>query len=176
MPAQVQVDGLAAFTVGAHARREIALAEGEHKARITPKGGPAEAVEFTMENSVIQRFDFNVKSVFILNVGGAAIFACQDLVYSETPQDTPKPKGKVVFGDKFIAFHTIHYAFEEPDETVQIETGTTTTRKAVFLVTLSAGEIEDRLREFGQGNRVEAFREFQARLHPGSSKMNNSKE
>ena len=171
-PATVQVDGLAPFTVGPHQRRNISLAEGKHRALITRKGEPEETVTFAIRNTMFQRF--NGHAVFILNVAGAGVFVWEEIVYSEDEPDTTKPKAKLFFGDTFLELRDVHYAFEEPPETIMVDIGKAETRTAVNLITGSAEEMEGLLQEIGQGHRVKAFRDHQSRLYPGRSKMQDA--
>jgi len=124
-PARIEIDGNEPVTVAASGREEITISEGRHGARITRKGAPEETVAFEVENSFGERWGGD--SVFILNVGGAATFQWQEIIYS-APGTGRQPQAGLLIGKTFLTVRDIDYAFEDPPRQMKTESSSVTKR------------------------------------------------
>ncbi len=131
----VSIDGGAAIDVAPQNRREIALAEGGHRAVIRQPGEPDEAVEFRVENGFFERF--TDRSAFVLNPGGAAVILWEVVEYFPQNQRPPQAAAspyRIHFGDRSFAFHDIDYAFKQPPQQLKTEKNTGVVSKTVLSV------------------------------------------
>ena len=137
-PSRVEIDGHDPLTIPANGRGEMIIGEGQHTARITREGAPDETVLLLMGNRFEERWGGS--SVFILNVGGAATFQWQEIIYSvRTPGR--EPRGGLLLAETFLAIRNIDYAFEGPPKKISTEDRDDTVKRHVELVSAAPSEI-----------------------------------
>jgi Flp pilus assembly protein TadD len=113
LPGQVTVtiDGRGEGTVVGQGREAIPIVEGTHQAAIRRQDGAETTVDFEIQNSLWQRFTGD--SVFVLNPGGAADLIWEEAVYTATPDPNAEGRYRIHFGEEFVVFRDVDYAFEE---------------------------------------------------------------
>lgn len=109
-------------------RTSVKVAEGKHRAVIRRQGGSEETVEFEIENSIFQRF--SSKTVFVLNVAGAANLLWQEALYTVQPDPNAENPYRVHFAEEFLTFRGVDYPFEEFPDEISME-GSSATRSRV---------------------------------------------
>jgi len=118
-PVSVAIDGGEAVPVGAAGNRELTIAEGGHRAVIRWADGTEDVVEFTVRNGFFERFGGD--TVFVLNPGGAATFSWEEILYSDRPDPRHENPFRIHFGEEFLVFRDIDYAFREPPAQLKTE-------------------------------------------------------
>jgi hypothetical protein len=113
-PATVTV-GDAQLKVVAGGLGELALPEGDHVASVQPEGGEAEQVAFSLSGSFMERY--LDRTVFVLNVGGAATLLVESEEYGAAAAPKRQPP-RILQGEPFMVVPEVDYAFAPFPETV----------------------------------------------------------
>jgi tetratricopeptide (TPR) repeat protein len=121
-PVVASIDGGAKIEVPARTRREIAVAEGVHRAVVQQAEEPDETIEFRVENGFFERFAG--RSAFVLNPGGAAVILWKEVHYypkNHPPANPGIPPYQIHFGKKWMEFRDIDYSFTKQPAEIQMK-------------------------------------------------------
>ncbi len=116
IPATVRLDGRKPLALAPGEVRKVHCGEGRHEAVVTLTGGEPETVEFDVKTGWFARF--YRRPTFVLNVGGAALIAWEDVIYSDRPGDPDVPY-ELYCGEAFLAFDHVHYPFTDPPREIE---------------------------------------------------------
>ncbi len=117
-PFKVSVADGEAISVAPSSRRNMKIAEGQHTAKVRFADGKVLEIDFVVENSLFQRFCSD--SVFVLNPRGAASLLREQVVFT-TYGGNDKPGSELRFGEQFMTFRDIYYAFKPAPQSISTE-------------------------------------------------------
>jgi len=159
----VSVDGGGGIGVGAKSHTMATVGEGRHRAVIGKEHGDEESVAFEVANSLEQRIRGD--SAFVLNVAGAATLVREEAVYSARPQAGGVAPRRFYFGEPFMTFHGIDYAFGEFPKSVRSKSGPTR-KTRLFVAEAEPAVLFELFPAETPVERRMAFAEHQLRLNP----------
>ena len=166
---EVSIDGEDLIGMGPGERRQLTLGEGHHQAVIKGPAGEPEAVDFRISNSILQRW--GRKSVFVLNPGGAAMFVWDELYYA-TPEYAREGESRLQFGEPFIVFRDIDYAFKEAPDELDLDSEKEQLRKTqVTVAAASPSQVIWYLLDAMGPEETFRFAEFYLELTPGDPNL-----
>ncbi|MCW8139790.1 MAG: hypothetical protein KIT58_12905 [Planctomycetota bacterium] len=125
-PATVEV-GKRTTTVGPGRRERLEVGEGRHTIVVTSPGGE-ERLEAVMQTTWGERTS-DRRTVFVLNVLGAAALHEHEVAYGRTRSTAPPPAPKIRWGETFLAVPHVHDAFKTPPDSVAARKGSIPLRR-----------------------------------------------
>lgn len=118
-PVDLQIDGVKKCTIGAGAREELRVCEGQHEAKFMGPNGLEDAVRFKVEGAFVGRFfDDRVR---VLNAFGSGVMFWQRVGYAATKAKAGEPKTKWYVGAGYFTVDDVDHAFEELPTSVKTE-------------------------------------------------------
>ncbi|MCP5103269.1 MAG: hypothetical protein GY950_07820, partial [bacterium] len=137
--ATVSVPGETPVVVPASGRSAIRVTEGEIEVSVKVENGPTRTVKFTIsdgwKNRILNR------SIFILNVEGAAVIIREVAHYSEKPSPDDPYYYRFYVGEPLIKLDKVDYLFTELPKEIQLSSGTSSTKIRVGVVEGEAAKL-----------------------------------
>lgn len=122
IPVSVDVPGHGALDVPPYGNILLEVPEGKHEATVKAGSEPPQEMQFEITNTLFQRF-FDDR-VFILNAGGWAVMAWEEILYSESPGPSDRYNMRLHVAEPFMVMEDIDFKFVEYPKEIKLSSGT----------------------------------------------------